>query len=178
MIEEHSNIRRMLRIIRILCYNLMTNPKYDITDFHIVIDFVRNYADKHHHGKEENILFETMIKEIERLAKSGAITGMYIEHDMGRLYMSNLEKALECFKNKDDEARLDIIANAISYSDLLNRHIEKENTALYKFAENMLSDNSKSFVEDKCKKAEELATDAGIQEKYINLLEILEKKYL
>ncbi|WP_313233921.1 hemerythrin domain-containing protein [Tissierella praeacuta] len=178
MVEEHSNIRRMLKVIRKLCYNLMTNSNYDIADFHIVIDFVRNYADKHHHGKEENILFETMNKKIERLAKSGAITGMYIEHDMGRLYMSNLEKAVESFKNKDDEARLDIIANAISYGDLLNRHIEKENTALYKFAENMLSDNSKSFVEDECKKVEELAIEVGIQEKYIALLEKLENKYL
>ena len=33
-----------------------------------------------------------MNKEIEKLAKSEAITGMYIEHDSGRLYMTNLEK--------------------------------------------------------------------------------------
>ena len=82
---------------------------------------LRTYADKHHHGKEEDILFVTMDKEIEKLAKSEAITGMYIEHDSGRLYMTNLEKEVN-------------IQN------------------VYKFAENMLNDLSKSYIEDECKK--------------------------
>ena len=148
MVEEHSNIRRMLKVVRNISYRIMTKDKYDLSDLPRVIDFVRNYADKHHHGKEEHILFDTMNKEIEKLAKSGAITGMYIEHDLGRLHMANLEKALKSFENGNDESRLDIIANLICYSDLLDRHIEKENTAMYKFAENMLNDTSKLFVED------------------------------
>lgn len=178
MVEEHENIRRMLKVIRKLCYRVMTNSDFDIADLPRIIDFVRTYADKHHHGKEEDILFETMNKEIEKLAKSGAITGMYIEHDMGRLYMGNLEKAINRFKSGDDESRLDIIANAISYTDLLDRHIEKENTAMYRFAENMLNDSSKAFIEEECKKVETSATEAGLQKKYIGLIEELEKKYL
>ncbi len=178
MVEEHENIRRMLKVIRKLCYKLMTEPNYDISDFPKIIDFVRNYADKHHHGKEEDILFATMNREIEKLAKSGAITGMYIEHDNGRLYMTNLEKALEEYKKGNDEARLDIIANSISYTDLLDRHIEKENTAMYKFAEKMLSESVKSTVDAECQSIEDKATDIGLQEKYIKLLEELEEKYL
>lgn len=178
MVEEHENIRRMLKVIRKLCYSVMTNSDLDIADLPRIIDFVRTYADKHHHGKEEDILFETMNKEIEKLAKSGAITGMYIEHDMGRLYMGNLEKAINRFKSGDDESRLDIIANAISYTDLLDRHIEKENTVMYRFAENMLNDSSKAFIEEECKKVETSATEAGLQKKYIGLIEELEKKYL
>lgn len=177
MVEEHVNIRRMLKVVRNICYRVMTKDDYDVNDFPIIIDFIRIYADKHHHGKEEDVLFETMKNELEKLAKSGAITGMYIEHDMGRLFMSNLEKALGRFKSGDDEARLDIIANAISYTDLLDRHIEKENTALYKFAEKMLNDNSKSFIEDECKKVEDMAIEAGLQEKYLKILDDLEKKY-
>ena len=78
----------------------------------------------------------------------------------------NLEKSLEEFKNGNDEARLDIIANAISYTDLLDRHIEKENTAMYKFAENMLNDSSKAFIEDECRKSRKLRNwRARIQKK-------------
>lgn len=177
MVEEHENIRKMLKVIRKFSYRVMTNSEYDVDDLPRIIDFVRTYADKHHHGKEEDILFQTMNKEIEKLAKSGAITGMYIEHDMGRLYMANLEKALETFKNGNDEARLDIIANAISYTDLLDWHIEKENTAMYKFAENMLNDSSKVFIESECEKVENSAKEIGLQEKYIALIEDLESKY-
>lgn len=177
MVHEHENIRRMLKVARNLSYKIMTNENYDIDDLPKVIDFVRNYADKHHHGKEEDILFETMSKELERLANSGAITGMYIEHDNGRLYMANLEKAVEELKSGNDEARLDIIANLICYADLLDRHIEKENTAMYKFAENQLSDEAKKYVEEEALAIEEQATAEGVQDNYYGLLEELEGKY-
>ena len=94
MVDEHTNIRRMLKVVRNVCYRVMTNGEYDLEDFPRIIDFIRIYADKHHHGKEEHVLFETMNRSLENVAKSGAITGMYIEHDLGRLYISSLEKAL------------------------------------------------------------------------------------
>lgn len=177
MVDEHTNIRRMLKVVRNVCYRVMTNGEYDLEDFPRIIDFIRIYADKHHHGKEEHVLFETMNRSLENVAKSGAITGMYIEHDLGRLYISSLEKALERFKEGEDEARLDIIGNAIGYTDLLDRHIEKENTALYKLAERMLDDESKAFVDEESNKVEVEATESGLQDKYINLVTELEEKY-
>lgn len=177
MVAEHDNIRRMLKVIRKVSYRVLTKGEYDVSDFPKIIDFVRSYADKLHHGKEEDILFVTMNKELEKLAKSGAITGMYIEHDAGRLFIANLEKGVNKFKAGDDEARLDIIANAICYADLLDRHIEKENTAMYKFAENMLNESSKAFIEEESMKIENQATSLGIQEKYVNLVIELENKY-
>jgi len=177
MVEEHQNIRRMLSVIREVSYRVMTNGEYDFDDFSLIIDFVRNYADKLHHGKEEDILFEAMNNQIEKLAKSGAITGMYIEHDQGRLFIANLEIGLSNFKDNNDKARLDIIANAIAYADLLNRHIEKENTALYKFAENMLPDNVKASIDADCNKIELNAINNGVQARYLNILNMLEDKY-
>lgn len=177
MVHEHENIRRMLKVARNLSYRVLTNGDYSIDDLPKVIDFVRNYADKHHHGKEEDILFETMSKELTKLANSGAITGMYIEHDNGRLYMMNLDKAVDELRNGNDEARLDVIANLICYADLLDRHIEKENTAMYKFAETSLSDEAKKYVEDEAMAIEEQATKDGVQDKYVKILEELEEKY-
>ena len=178
MVGEHENIRRMLKVVRSLCYKIMTNEDFDIEDVPKIIDFVRVYADKHHHGKEEDILFKTMNEKIEKLRAAGSITGMYIEHDLGRLFMADLEKAVKDFSEGDDQARLDIIANAVGYANLLDRHIEKENMAMYKFAENMLEEEDKEFVEEESQKIEAAATDEGLQEKYINLLQELENKYL
>jgi hemerythrin-like domain-containing protein len=177
MVEEHENIRRMLKVVRNISYRVLTLGDFDLEDINKIIDFIRNYADKHHHGKEEDILFETMNKKIEKLARAGAITGMYIEHDMGRLYMGNLEKAVEDYKSGNDQARLDIIANAISYTDLLERHIEKENTAMYRFAENMLDEESKAYIETEATKIEELAKEKGLQKRYLSILGKLEDKY-
>lgn len=178
MVEEHDNVLRMLKVIRNISYRVLTKEDYDLDDYSKIIDFIRVYTDKHHHGKEEDILFDTMNKEIEKLAKSGAITGMYIEHDLGRMYTANLETAVESFKEGKDEARLDIIANGICYTDLLARHINKENTAMYKFAENMLSDEVKASIEERCKIVEDEATDSGVQDKYLEILAQLEEKYL
>ena len=177
MVDEHTNIRRMLKVVRNVCYKVMTNGEYDLEDFPKIIDFIRVYADKHHHGKEEDVLFETMNKSLENIAKSGAITGMYIEHDLGRLFMANLERALDKYTAGDDYARLDIIGNAIGYTDLLDRHIEKENTALYKLAERMLDETNRAFIDEECNKVEEKATAEGLQDKYLGLVTELEKKY-
>lgn len=117
-----------------------------------------------------------MGERFEKLANNGPITGMLIEHDLGRLYILNLEEALKEYKEGNDEKRLDIIANAISYSDLLYRHTEKENTALYKLAENILPTESKNRVDEKCKEVEIKANRERIQEKYLNILKELENK--
>ena len=55
--------------------------------------------------------------------------------------------------------------------------IEKENTAMYRFAETSLSDQAKNYVEEEAMAVEDKATAEGIQDKYIKLLEELEGKY-
>ena len=42
----------------------------------------------------------------------------------------------------------------------------------------MLEKDDKNFIEEETLKVEEAATDIGLQEKYINLLEELENKYI
>lgn len=176
MIEEHENVRRMLKVIRKYCYKVLLDEEIDYGDFYKIIDFIRNYTDGHHHAKEEDILFKAMGEKAPKLVDNGPITGMLIEHDMARLYVSNLEKAVGKYEEGDDEPRLDIIANAISYTDLLNRHIEKENTAIFKFASNMLPDDIKKEVDQKCNQLDLAAEDRGVQQKYLKLLSQLEEK--
>lgn len=180
MVEEHKNIRRMLKVVRQVIYNFMENKEeeYDLDDFDLIIDFIRSYADNHHHKKEEDILFKELEKSSPKLKNSGAILGMYIEHDNGRLYTLELESAIENYKNGDELAKLDIVANAISYTNLLDRHIEKENTALYVFAENILTDEIKDSIDKQAIAIEENATAENLQNKYISMIEELENKYL
>lgn len=176
MIHEHENVKRMIQIMRKYSYGVLQNKNIDYKDFYKIIDFIRNYTDGYHHAKEENILFKRMGEEIPRLSNNGPITGMLIEHDMARLYVSNLEKALEEYEKGNDEARLDIIANTISYGDLLARHVEKENTVIYRFAENMLSDEVKEEIDKRSDEVDREASEKGVQEKYLNMLDELEKK--
>ncbi|AVQ40197.1 TPA: hemerythrin domain-containing protein [Clostridium botulinum] len=176
MVNEHKNIKRMLAVIRKYCFKVLKNQQLDYNDFYRIIDFVRNYADKHHHGKEEDYLFNRMIEEIKGPTEKLVKHGMLVEHDLGRLYMQNLEKALKALENGEEEAKIDIIANAVSYTDLLYRHIEKEDDVVYKFAERNLSKESLKKLDEDCKRIEKEAKEKGIQDKYINLIYELEEK--
>lgn len=175
MMEEHTNIKRVLSVIRKLCIRILNGEFVDYDDFYKIIDFVQNYADKHHHNKEEDILFKKMIADLGNEAAGGPLYGMLAEHDMGRLYIMNLINALELYKNGNSDSRVDIIANSISYADLLNRHIDKEDNAIYKFAQNKLSKDAVKEIEERCREAEVLAKEKNIQDKYLKLINELER---
>ncbi len=86
------------------------------------------------------------------------IMGMLLEHDLGRLFMVNLETALVIFKAGDSDSRVDIIANAMTYKDLLNRHMDKEDTAIYTFSQKRLSKEQLEDIDAKCFDVENEAT--------------------
>jgi hemerythrin-like domain-containing protein len=177
MVSEHTNIKRILKIIRKYCFKVLKNEALDYNDFYKIIDFVRSYADKHHHSKEENILFDLLSKQLGDKIKNGPIMGMLVEHDLGRLYMLNLENALKRLESGLEDAKLDIIANSVSYADLLTRHIDREDTALYKFAERSLSEENKKILNQKSEEVEKNAALNGTQDKYLKLIDELESKF-
>ncbi len=177
MVEEHRNIKRMLVVIRKYCYRVLEDDKdLDYGDFFKIIDFVRNYADKHHHGKEELILFDKMIKELGLAAEKLVKHGMLVEHDLGRLHMQQLEAAVRKVMDGDDEARLDVIANAVSYTDLLLRHIEKEDNVVFEYAQRNLSGEVQETLEQECAVFEEEAGSNHIQKKYTDMIAEFEEK--
>jgi len=178
MMDEHQVILKTLKTARKMCKNILNNDNWEVEDFFKIIDFVRNYADKYHHGKEEVFLFKYMGEELRPSVTEGPIKGMLIEHDLGRLYMTRLEEALINFKNGENDARLDIIANTICYTHLLNHHITTEDNTLYPFANNRLKPETLKRLEEEVERIEVSSEGKETQEKYINLVNELEKKYI
>ena len=175
MNEEHKYILRMLQVIRKCCFKILNNEEIIYEDFYKIIDFIRNYADNHHHKKEDKILFIKMVEELGEPAKKAVNQGMLVEHDLGRLHVRELVAALEKVKAGEEEAKLDVIANAISYTHLLIRHIDKEDRVIYKFAERNLNDEVIKLIDDECENYE--INNEEIKNKYISILEELEKRY-
>ena len=176
MKDEHEYIKRMLSVIRNMCMEFIDNGRLEYEDFLNVIDFIRNFADGHHHNKEEIMLFNRMVDNIDTIGEKLITHGMLVEHDLGRLYVSNLRKSLDQFKSGDCEAKLDIIANAVSYTNLLSSHIGKEDRVIFEFANRELDRDILDVVDRECDKYE--SENRQVREKYIDLLENLELKYL
>lgn len=179
MEEDHSNINRALAVVRALCLQLMNGAEVPDEDFRTLIHFIRNYADKHHHGKEEKFLFPVMVEKMGPVADKLVTHGMLVEHDLGRADILSLETALnEYQKNPLPELKLDILSYAMAYAHLLQLHIEKENSVVYPFAERSLSAEDFQAIDEKSEAFEKEQEEKGVQAHYLAALEHLEKKYL
>lgn len=179
LVNEHENIKRMAVVMRSASLSVMNGAELIVSDFDQMVDFVRNYADKHHHMKEENVLFDYMKKELGGPAQKLITYGMMVEHDLGRLHMMELDEALREYEvSKSDDSKLDIIVNTTAYTYLINRHIDKENAVVFSFGEKNLTNATLDAVNEKTKAIEEEAATKGIQDKYLELLKNLEEKYV
>lgn len=178
MVEEHKTIKRMLAVMRSYCLRIINGKDVDGEDVFKMIDFVRNFADRHHHGKEEDLLFKYMTEELGATAEKLVRNGMLVEHDLGRLYMRELEEATQKMLQGDEEAKVDVIGHAMSYYHLLQRHIDKEDGMVYQYGEKNLSAETLERVNRETEKLEKEAEKKGIQKKYETLVAELEAKYL
>ena len=176
LINEHKYVSRMLVVIRKACYNLVENNEIDYNDFDNIISFIKNFADGHHHQKEEIFLFNKMVEHLGETGKNVITHGMLVEHDLGRSYIRNLVDALEKHKNRDKEAKLDIIANAVSYATLLENHINKEDNVIFNFAKRALSKEILEIVDKECIEYE--AKYKQLIKENIDILTNLEEKYI
>lgn len=177
LVDEHKNILRLLDCVSASCYGVLKGEEVDVDLFKKYIDMARNYADKHHHGKEELILFKYMVDELGPVAEKLVNYGMLIEHDYGRLYLTSLDEALDAYKeNKDDKLKLDIIANAIGYVNHLRRHIDKEDNVIYTFAERELNSEIKNTVDKETEDFE--AENLDKISHYLNWLDEISSKLI
>jgi hemerythrin-like domain-containing protein len=174
LVEEHKNIISFTEYLKMICCDILDGKAIDTEALKECVGFGRNYADKHHHAKEEKILFKYMLEHLGSVAEKLIRNGMLVEHDLGRFHMGELENAIEQYeKVPTTENKLAIITNASGYADLLKRHIEKEDAVCYSFALRILSDDDKSFIDEETKQFEREEDKLGIQEKYISWLNLI-----
>lgn len=177
LVSEHDNIKRVIKIVRKICFDLTKGMDVPYDDFAKVIEFIRNYADKYHHGKEEDMLFIEMNNELLELIGEGPVQGMLIEHNFGRSLVIDLEMALKSHKDGNEEAIVDIIGNAIGYSNLLTKHINKEDNMIYKYASSNLKKETLDRLDSEFEDFESCDDNINTRDQYVKFVDELEKKY-
>ncbi len=127
LVDEHSVIKRMLALIPGILEDLDVSAPEDRRTILAVVDFIRSYADKFHHAKEEDILFGLFEPDLEILK------AMNDEHGIGRGHVRAVLAAIE--KNDSEE----IATRLLAYRELLTAHIRKEDEVLYPWMDEKLS---------------------------------------
>ncbi|MDF7826222.1 hemerythrin domain-containing protein [Pontiellaceae bacterium B12227] len=137
MMDEHQLILRMITLVENNTAKIEAGTFNDWNFYLDAIDFVRNYADRFHHAKEEDVLFVELVKN-GMPEKSSPIEAMLMEHDLGRAFIKNLEEAVSKTIQGSEDLHQVIVENAKGYATLLRGHIQKEDQILYPLAERVL----------------------------------------
>lgn len=173
--EEHRVIERMLKILDVACNRLQRSEDVSPEIFEKAIDFIKTFADRCHHGKEQDTLFP-FLGERGIPTREGPIAVMLMEHDQGRRYVKGLAEALAKYEGGDKAAKVAIVENARGYVDLLAQHIYKEDNILYPMGDRVLSQSDNKELLEKFEKIEREIIGEGKHEYYLHMVDELEKK--
>ncbi|HWP68642.1 MAG TPA: hemerythrin domain-containing protein [Rectinemataceae bacterium] len=172
--HEHQAILFSLKILEKVADKAaggMGPAKKDAAD---LVAFLKEFADKCHHGKEEGILFPAMERAGIR-KEGGPIGAMLAEHEASRNFIRQMTSGIEeghvSGGKKFSEA-------ARGYMDLLQSHIKKENEILFPMGEAELSDSELDLIYEKFEAHEEHVIGSGRHEELHAMLDAFEAKYL
>ena len=91
--NEHQAILSAIKIMESMVGTLETTASVDTKDIYDFIGFLKEFADKCHHGKEEGFLFPAMIAAGDP-ETSGPIRMMLAEHAQGRKLIQEMEESI------------------------------------------------------------------------------------
>ena len=101
--DEHQAVKLTLQILAKISARLSQGKEVDLAHLDQVLDFLKTFVDKCHHGKEEDLLFPAM--EREGVPRDGGPIGVMLqEHDLGRGYVQALSQGVAALKAGDKPA--------------------------------------------------------------------------
>ncbi len=127
LVNEHVLIMRLIALIPRITENLDVQSKEGRQLIMEGVDFIRTFADRCHHAKEEDILLEYFDGTMD------IIKTIREDHQTGRAHVRATVEALEA----GDKAA--VRQHLAAYGELLTEHIAKEDRILYPWMERQLS---------------------------------------
>lgn len=133
LFTEHELILRALTVLEGLARQVRGGAPLEPAAARRLLDFFADYADRHHHAKEEDVLFPWMTAR-GFPSQGGPLVVMLEEHREGRSCVQAMNEALG---GSAPDAGARFAAVAERYVDLLRSHIEKENHILFPMADSL-----------------------------------------
>jgi hemerythrin-like domain-containing protein len=169
MVVEHKLILRMVALVE-KNSALVEQGKFTDWQFFLdAVDFIRGYADRFHHAKEEDILFTALIAN--GMPETGSpIEAMHIHHDQGRAFVRDMEEAATKALAGEPGQEAAIVENARGYGALLREHIHTEDNIFYPLAEKTLPANVRPAMIKAYNQAE-AAVPASFTDSYTKMVQ-------
>ena len=164
LMAEHRLIEKVLDSLEAYVRELSHSESPDKRDLQRFVTFIRWFADRCHHGKEEDILFAEMV-EAGFPRQAGPIGVMLAEHEEGRRLVRQLAEDAKDEAPCDAEARHRIQETAKSFASLLRAHISKEDQVLYPMALSRLGPEAMARIGERFERFEAEKMGEGTHER-------------
>lgn len=145
LMAEHRNIVKILDGLE-GALSKAEGGAFDGRRFEIALAFLREYADRRHHGKEEERLFPAMNRRGMPF-EGGPLHCMLEEHKYGRGLLASVAAALPGAQAGDQAARRTVTEDFGRYIAFLREHIHKEDNVLFMMADGILTPEDQKALE-------------------------------
>lgn len=151
--HEHIYILKVVNALDVIGREIEKGKAIELELFPKVVRFMREFADKCHHAKEEAVLFPAM--EDKGVPKTGCpLSALRSEHVKGRTLVAALETATGPSFIDSDDARKEICGVIKNIAHLYPDHIWKEDAMVFPMTETMFTEDEFAKMADAFEQAE------------------------
>jgi len=175
--NEHEGIKLMLRVLGAVAKEIEAGKPVPPADLDSIAEFLSVFADRCHHGKEEDHLFPSL--EAAGVPRQGGPIGVMLDqHAKGRTFIADLKAGIAGLEAKRGGAAEKFVSAARGYIALLTQHIEKENNVLFPMAARVLGEAEDARLVEAFGELERERIGPGKHEEFHEMLERLSRAYL
>jgi hemerythrin-like domain-containing protein len=131
LMREHRLIEHMIALMNLQLSEINKTGKDDPEFIQAAVDFIRTYADRTHHGKEEDILFKELTTKQLSPEHKRIMDELVEEHALARRLTANLVSARGNYMQGSEQALKEIIHYMQELTKLYPGHIEKEDKRFF-----------------------------------------------
>ena len=169
--EEHHVIQQMIGVMAQLIEELARGQKLDSAMLTDLVEFMKGFADRCHHGKEETHLFPLL--EAKGVPVNGCPLGILIhEHTSGRKLVGELADSAAAYARKDPGAGESLAAAMQGLVNLYPGHIWKEDYLLFPMTDKILTPEEQNILAEKFAAVEE-SIGANQHQRFVQMVEKL-----
>ena len=151
LVDEHNLIRQAIDNFALAVEKLERDERPPKEFFEKGVDFVRNFADKHHHFKEEYLMFGRLAEK-KKGKLDAQIDSLRYQHDRGRDLIGEIAGAIDGYSRGEDAQTTILLENLAAYVSLLRSHIHKEDHGFYPMVDEALSEDEQKMLLDEFEK--------------------------
>jgi len=172
--DEHQGILAMLAVVEAAAFRLRDGKDVPRDLMLNAAEFFRNFADKRHHGKEEDRLFPKLI-EFGISDAGGPLGVMKEEHIRGRAFVRAMLDAAQKFAQGDASVAHALARTTLDYVAMLRDHIDKEDNVFFPEADRALPESVQRELKRAYDEFEANVMGAGVHERYHAMIDAYQK---